>query len=493
MTVQTRPFSTILASAVILGSSIVGCSGAGVESHPVASVTQVQKLAPRVEKALADKDYDRALVQAEELVASAPQDAGYRALLGRTYLANGRYASARTAFQDAMTLGNRDVRTIVSLSLAEVGLGNARTARNLLADHIEDLPAADYGLAMAIAGNAEEGVRALVEAVRQPEATMQTRQNLAYALALGGAWAQARLIAGQDLSANEAEKRMGEWSRAGNEQQRVIAMLGVAPRGDDSGLPTRLALRDEPAPVQLAATSDLVAQARADVAAPAAQPAIEVVEAPMMATPVAEAAFSPALIDVPAVQETPAPQVAEAAPSSPDKPTLAAIFAQKDAPAAPLVQTSNDEMREAVREAFRRNETQAPAPVSRAAAPRVTAANHAAASDWVVQLGAFDSAAVAHEKWRQISRKQPKVGAYREVFSQATVNGRLFHRLAIRGFGDRNAAWAACRSLNMVGQSCFVRLDDTVDTRTAGGTVRKSGQTAVRQPAAGNGQRVAAR
>lgn len=488
MTVQNRPFSTILASAIILGSSMVGCSGAGVESHPVASVTQVQKLAPRVEKALADKDYDRALAQAEELVASAPQDGGYRALLGRAYLANGRYASARTAFQDAMTLGNRDVRTIVSLSLAEVGLGNVRAARTLLADHIEDLPAADYGLAMAIAGDAEEGVRALVEAVRQPEATTQTRQNLAYALALGGAWAQARLIAGQDLSAKEAERRMGEWSRAGSEQQRVIAMLGVAPRGDDGGLPTRLALHASPAPVQLAATSDLVAQARADVAAPVAAPAAEVAAAPVAEISVAETAFAP----VPAAEEMPAPQVAETTPASPDKPTLAAIFVQTEAPAAPMVQTSDDGMRAVVREAFRRNDMQAPTPVVRAAAPRVAAPKQVAASDWVVQLGAFDSAAVAHEKWRQISRKQPKVGGYREVFSQVTVNGRLFHRLAIRGFGDRNAAWAACRSLNGAGQSCFVRLDDTVDTRMARGPARKSGPVAARQPVNG-GQRIAAR
>jgi len=479
MTVQTRPFSTILASAVILGSSIVGCSGAGVGSHPVASVTQVQKLAPRVEKALAGKNYDRALTQAEELVAAMPQDAAYRVLLGRAYLANGRYLSARTAFEDAMTLGNRDVRTIVSLSLADIGLGNARAARTLLADHIEDLPAADYGLAMAIAGNAEEGVRALVEAVRQPEATIQTRQNLAYALAVGGAWAQARLIAGQDLSASEAEKRMGEWSRAGNEQQRVIAMLGVSPRNDDGGLPARLALQVEPAPVQLA-SSDLVTQAQADANLAVEIPDVAALEIPAPVKAVAETAFRSAAMEAPVPQASPAPQVAEAVSSSPDKPTLAAIFAPKDVLAAPVVQASNEGMREMVREAFRRNDAKPVVPAPRPAVTHAVAMNDTVASDWVVQIGAFDSAAVAHEKWQQISRKKPKIGAYREVFSQATVNGRLFHRLALRGFEDRKAAWAACRSLSAAGQPCFVRLDDTVDTRTARGTPRKSGQIAAR-------------
>ena len=477
MTVQSRPLSTILASAVILGSSIVGCSGAGVGSHPVASVTQVQKLAPRVEKALAGKDYDRALEQAEQLVAAMPQDAGYRVLLGRAYLANGRYLSARTAFQDAMTLGNRDVRTIVSLSLANVGLGDAHAARAMLADHIEDLPAADYGLAMAIAGNAEEGVRALVEAVRQPEATIQTRQNLAYALALGGAWAQARLIAGQDLSASEAEKRMGEWSRAGNEQQRVIAMLGVSPRSDDGGLPARLALQAESAPVQLA-TADLVAQARADAALAPASVTEPDAEAPVAAPPAVEAAFRPVPME-PTIAPAPStPQLAEGAPASPDKPTLAAIFAQKDAPA--VSQATDEGMRAVVREAFRRNDTQPVAPAPPAVATRAATVREKAASDWVVQIGAFDSAAVAHEKWQQISRKKPIIGAYREVFSQATVNGRLFHRLALRGFTDRKAAWATCRSLSAAGQPCFVRLDDTAATRTAREVVRKNGQIAAR-------------
>ncbi len=94
---------------------------------------------------------------------------------------------------------------------------------------------------------AREGVRALLEAV-VPDATAKTRQNLAYALALGGQWGQARLIAGQDLPAREAEARIGEWTQAfstGSPSDRVVAMLGVSPRADDAGLPVWLALNDD--------------------------------------------------------------------------------------------------------------------------------------------------------------------------------------------------------------------------------------------------------
>jgi len=489
MTGRKRTFSVMLTSAVMLGSSIVGCSGAGTQQRPSASVSRPQMLAPQIEKALAGKKYDRALAQAEQLVAAVPDDAGHRSLLGRAYLANGRFSSAHAAFQDAMTLGSRDVRTIISLALARIGLGDAQAAQTLLVDHVSALPAADYGLAMAMAGNAEEGVRALVEAARQPEATIQTRQNLAYALALGGAWAQARLIAGQDLSARDAEQRIGEWSRSGTAQQRVIAMLGVAPRGDDTGMPVELALRsgtDEPqVAVQVATTIDLIAQARSEVEmqtqiAAAGSVVANVVEtAPEMG----EVQAAKLMLEAHPVEETP-PR------ATPDIATLAMIFA--DEIPSPALQRggTNDPMREAAQAAFQRNTGQTPPAKnlvvrSRLAASATSTAqpviNSSEMSAWVVQLGAFDSAAVAREKWRQISKQQPAIDGFAEVLSEVTVNGRLFHRLAIRGFGDRNMASVTCRSLKAAGQACFVRLDDRVDSRMA------------HEPAHRNGQQIAAR
>jgi Flp pilus assembly protein TadD len=481
MIMRKQTISTMMATAAIFGSSMVGCSGASMQNRPALSAQQAPALAPRVEQALASKDYASALMQAEELVGAMPNDANHRALLGRAYLANGRYSSARTAFTDALTLGNKDVRTIISLALSETGLGNSAGARALLAAHISDLPAADYGLAMAMAGDPQEGVRALMEAVKQPDATAQTRQNLAYAMALGGAWGQARLIAGQDLSAKDAEQRIGQWSQiaaAGSERSRVFAMVGVSPRDDDTGLPARLALNGATG-TQMAA-ADLVSDARRD--APAVAPG-EAVAAP----PVQTAQAEPVQAHAAPVQSA-SVQSAPVQAASPDTISIAMTFDQNRNAEVPFVRASADPMRQAVRAAFDRSSTNgAQSLVGRAGMSRiakVTApAADAQASDWVIQLGAFDTAAIASEKWRGISKGRIGLGEFRQIHSQVTLNGRAFHRLAIRGFADHGSALSLCKSLRAEGQACFVRLDDTNSTRMARAQAQKSvPQTAARKP-----------
>jgi len=456
---KTRTFPTLLASAAILGSSMVGCSGARMDRRPALTADNAAARAPQVERLLARKDFARALLEAEVLVAAWPDEGAYRALLGRAYLANGRYASARQAFSDAMTLGNRDARTIVSLALAETGLGDAAAARDLLVTHIQALPAADYGLAMAMAGNPQEGVRALVEAVRQPDATAQTRQNLAYALALGGAWGQARLMAGQDLSGRDAERRIAQWSQqvaSGSVEERVVAMIGVAPRGDDAGLPAHLALNQAAAPVDLAA-------AAAQDAAPAA--AIAASEQ----------------------------RVAALAPPPLPTDSMVVATAMVDEDAAPVVQAPAEPMRQTLRAAFRHSSSGPDAMIARSAmsrvAPLAAPAADADASDWVVQLGAYDSEAVAREKWARIRRANQSLGAFGEIHSRFSLNGRDYHRLAIRGFSDRASAQAMCGRLRASGQACFVRLDDTQSTRMA----RAEAQRQTRLAAGGTGRQLAGR
>lgn len=464
----------LLTSVTVAGLSLAGCSGSVLGSRASLGAAPAQGGDTRVEKALAGKDYARALLQAEELVAIGPNDPTYRALLGRSYLANGRYVSARTAFKDAMTLGNRDVRTIISLALSETGLGNAEGARELLMAHISDLPAADYGLAMAMAGDEQEGVRALLEAVKQPEATAQTRQNLAYALALAGAWGQARLVAGQDLPAREAEQRIGQWSQqalhAGREQ-RVYAMVGVTPRADDSGVPARLALRpavEEPA--QLASTGDLAPRASADIEETAAvSPAVDTA----LVVPVNLVAEAPQ----PAPQTEPVGLVNTAAAVSPraDIGTTSEVTTR---------QATSDPMREAVRTSFQRSQTSAPAPLAgqKRAATSASPMSQAQTSDWVIQLGAYDSDAVARAKWQLISRSRAKLAGFRVIFSEASSNGRVFHRLAIRGFGDRASAATLCKTLLADGQACFVRLDDAGSARMAGTSGKAFPAKATRKP-----------
>ena len=79
------------------------------------------------------------------------------------------------------------------------------------------------------------------------------------------------------------------------------------------------------------------------------------------------------------------------------------------------------------------------------------------ASNWVVQLGAYDSAAVAQEKWIAMAGRSSALAAFPVLTSQATVNGRNYHRIAISGFTDRDAAAGACRAIKARGGQCFVR------------------------------------
>src|SRR3546814_8195358 len=65
------------------------------------------------------------------------------------------------------------------------------------------------------------------------------------------------MVASQDLSPEDAGKRVGEWAvlaRPGAEVQQVAQLMGVTPQADP-GQPIRLALGDVTAPAQMALTS----------------------------------------------------------------------------------------------------------------------------------------------------------------------------------------------------------------------------------------------
>lgn len=451
LSMKSRARSTLLVSVLLAAFSTAGCSQASLDRPAVASL-QARITVAQVEKALASKDYPRALQDAERLVVGAPRDAGYRALLGRAYLANGRYLAARTAFSEAMTLGNRDVRTIVSLALVKTGVGDDAGARALLSENIENLPAGDYGLAMAIAGDPREGVRALLEAVRMDDATARTRQNLAYAFALSGDWTQAQLVGAQDMDLAALQQRLFQWSqvaREGAEPLRVAALIGVPPRFDDAGLPERLALRVEPlVPAYQAPAADVVQEARAHIEertasrAPMVQLAAAV-EPPRvtLAPPVPSAALSEAKApEVNQILKAPAPKA------------IAATFMSSSS-AVPMVRMQSEPMRDSMKGAFARKtgeriETNLPKP-----APALRT------SDWVVQLGAYNSNEVAAEKWQRLRDAHKGLAGYSLVNSTVRLKGRTFYRVALAGFAVRADAVSLCTAMKERGQSCFVRTD----------------------------------
>jgi Flp pilus assembly protein TadD/cell division septation protein DedD len=401
-------------SSLLVGTTMVGCTGAAFRPSAIAPVKRGDdRAAAAIDKALAGRDGAHALATAEAAVQAAPRDAGYRQLLGRAYVANGRFASAETALSDAMTLGNRDPRTIVSLALVKVALGKNEAARDLLAAHADIVPAGDYGLAIAMAGDAAEGVRILADAIHDPSATARTRQNLAYAYAMAGRWKDARMMAGLDLEPLAANQRIAQWAQTAAPDfahQRIAGLMGVTISGADAGQPVALALAPEAAPVQAA---------QATAPEPVAEPVpVKVAAADM---PQAEAVQQAAYV----AAETPTP--AFAAPRAPMKVASVRQPATVRAPLAPR---------------------------------RMQAAFHVegrGSSNWVVQLGAYENADIAKEKWFEMARRNNALSTLPVLTSQITVNGVSYSRLAVSGFNDRIEAAALCRAIRARRGQCFVR------------------------------------
>lgn len=426
-------FGKAALSSLLVATTMVGCTGAAF--RPSASAVQQKgdpgKFATVAEKALADRDGVKAVEAAEAAVQLAPQNAAYRQILGRAYVLAGRFASAETALSDAITLGNNDASTIVSLALVQVAQGRGDAARSLLIANAAAVPAGDYGLAMAMAGDPSEGVRILSEAIHDPSATVRTRQNLAYAYALAGRWKDARMIVGMDMAPLAANKRISDWAQIAEPSlapMRVAALMGVTINGADAGQPVALAL----APAAAAAPIEM-AQAAPDVAPlPEDQPEapVQMAEATPAPLPVAEAAPAPVIkAERKPVRVAARDFIVEDRNAKPVQPKARATKAQP-AVAAPVAR-----MQQA---AFIK-------PVANGA------------SNWVVQLGAYDNAAIAKEKWMSMAGRSSTLAAFPVLTSQATVKGKPYYRLAISGFGSRADAMTACRTIRAQSGQCFVR------------------------------------
>ncbi|MDF0541653.1 SPOR domain-containing protein [Sphingobium sp. H39-3-25] len=409
--VKSFAFIRIAASSLMLASTLAGCSGGALQSHVATNVSKGEakagELAMSAERSLAKRDAVTAITAAEGAVEIAPREASYRVLLGRAYLTAGRFGSAETALSDAMSLGAGDAKTVVSLALAKVASGKMAAARSLLAEHMDAVPGPDYGLAMAMAGDPLEGIRILSLAVQEPGAGAKERQNLAYAYALAGRWRDARMMAEADLSPVAAAQRVAMWAQASEADAapyRVAALIGAKIGVADPGLPQQLALIEQSL-VQIA------------VAEPS-QPAPDVIQQPMP-----EAAI--AAIGVPGAPVSAVTVRSEASPIRDSAPRQAAFARPK--------LTARIQTVEYVR------------PVT------------AGASNWVVQVGAYDSAAVAREKWSAMARSRASFSGFQPVSSTITVDGKLYHRLALSGFGGRGDAVMMCAKIRSGGGSCFVR------------------------------------
>lgn len=433
----------LLASTVVLGTTMVGCGMNGQAARPSsASAAQAETkaayAAKQSAKALAKRKFDKAIGLAETAVGLMPRDAGYRMLLGQAYLAAGRFASAEQSFTDTLTLNPELERAALNLALAQAALGKRDAARSTLADYRDKLPAADYGLAVALAGDAEEAVRILEFATRAPDSNAKTRQNLALAYAFAGKWTNAKVMAIQDLTPDEADARVAQWAtlvRPNSAYDQVAAVLGVTPRAD-GGQPARLALVSP-------------------VAAPVQQAAVEPVPAPVVEP-------APAPVEVAAVVE---PQPVFETPVEPVP--VAVKAAPKPVKVAPLIKAAPTPVRTAVVPPSK--VAPAPARIVKAAVtstapramlrPAVAMRPISSGGKYVVQLGAFSNAKAAEGAWNRMSGRF-QLASYDAIGGNAKARGSTLVRVAIGGFGTRDDANRLCARIKQGGGVCFVRLQD---------------------------------
>lgn len=400
---------------------------------------QAEALHEQAARALRQGQLAPAQTAMEQAVALSPRDAGYRQLLADIYLKQGRFASARTTYADVLELDPSNGRAGLSVALIEIAEGNPRAAAARLEDLEGRAPAADLGLAFALAGRTDRAVQILEQAARAPGAAARTRQNLALAYAMTGDWRRARAVAAQDLSPAELPARLQQWAafaRPGADQTRVAALLGVTPV-QDSGQPVRLALAPDAAPNEAFAE-----------AAPAPVP-----DAPAPAAPAVYAEARPA--EAPAFW-VPTAQSYQPPPEAPveraEVPTEAAapppeVRVQYASAARTLVAPEPALIRAAAVD-------RVPVSAFQRARPRVSIASGSAPI--VVQLGAFSNEANAERAWVEASARYGLEGR-RPLATTIAINGRTLNRVSVSGFASAGDAQRLCGQIRSAGGACFVR------------------------------------
>lgn len=429
-----------LTTAVVAVPS-VGCTSVGVSSTSKiatasAGQTKANQWARKAEKAFAKHDNAKALSFAEMAVEADSQNRDYRSLLARIYMADGRFASAERTFMDVMELGQTDPRTVVSLALTRIAQGKVDSAISLVESNRSIIPASDYGLTLALAGQTKQAVDVLVDSIRADNANARTRQNLALAYALNGQWSQARIMASQDMDVDRVNDRIVEWAqyaRPGAYETRIAGLLNVSPAADP-GQPVRLALNAAPvsyAAADVADTTEIAAAVPAPVEAASA--------------PVSFASVDP---NTELAAIGPAPSASNVAGfASVEQDVKVAVAAPE--PEAPLIKASSTPVK-----------SEAIVPVKLALAsvePVKAAAPAAVGGTHVIQLGAFSSAANADKAWKQYSSRYSSLQGFGSASSTVKVGGKTLIRLAAMGFGNKSSADAVCRQIKAKGGDCVVK------------------------------------
>ncbi|WP_353226573.1 SPOR domain-containing protein [Novosphingobium sp.] len=390
--------ATGIAGVALLG----GCS-----SH----APRPDKMARASQEALTKGDIAHAVTLAESAVAADGRNPAMRLLLANAYLRGGRFESARTAYSDAIELGDDSARAALGLVLTDLALGRSASALDTINTYGDVLPVADLGLALAMAGQNQRGIGVLTDAIRKGQNTPKVRQNLAYAYALSGMWADAKIMTSQDVPADQVNPRLQAWAAMASPEdgrRRVASLLGT-PLIGDTGQPEALALAHFPA----------APGAPAEAAPPARAVAAEL-------PPVQADATTGALarIDLPAAK-TPEPAAAPVAP----------VAVAAPAPQRPA---------------------KAPVPTRLKFPVRAASAASHGMGTHLVQLGAFNSAESAKRAWQHFVSRNPSLTGHPNMITKVTVRGRDFWRVQAAGFAGQASATSLCGSLRAHGGACLV-------------------------------------
>ena len=404
------------------------------------ALAKAQDRVERIDAELSRGDAARGIALGEAAVAADPRNGALRAALGRAYLKGGRFQSATTALTDALALGDTASRTLLTLALADVGSGHDRDAVAVLDQGRGTIPAADLGLALALAGEAGRGTTIMGDAVRAGDKSDKLRANLAYAYALDGRWAEARNLLAMDLPADQVDGRLTEWAQLAKPEgsrERVAALLGVGVKSD-GGMPTRLALG--PANVG----QQQVQTAAADPMPGTALAAATGAELPPLATSdvAAQAAPEPVAAPMPAPVFTPiAPKTGHA------KLALAPRRAHTHVAAKPA------------------ETAPAGAPEHLADKAEPVMAKPASGSH-LLQLGAFISQKNAEHAKKLFLAHDRELHGHEVMIAQAMVNGRSFWRVTVAGY-DAGAASHTCQAIQKKGGACLARAGGAATTGRA--------------------------
>lgn len=397
--------------------------------------------------ALGKGDAVKAVQDAEAATLLSPRDAKTRLLLGRAYLAAGRFASADTAFRDTLTLDPMLTRASISRALAQIAMGKEAAARASLMAAEGHAADADIGLALVLLGDGEDALARLNAAARTQGADARTRQNLGLAYALQGRWSEAVAIAEQDVPADMMAQRLRRWAtiaQLGTDRaMQVGAILGVAPAADQ-GQPAALALA-------------------APAAAPGAPTALAIASPPP--APVAPVVHNERGSVVTTTSFTPPPLETRAA--TPVMTAVSAESVQAAAVVAPVAAWAGPPRMRKSR-ILDASSPRAPKTVGikpEAPTKRLILASHLAVKPasgrgsgaWAVQLGAFSSERRTEIAWGRLSNKARFLNAYTPTGSGLRWGKATLYRLSVSGLPTRAEATSLCVRIKASGGKCFVR------------------------------------